>query len=220
MSLFASAGIAAGVAAGIYGLKRLADHVQDRAKAQDYQPSPVPVVYTPSGNIKGIDQNPPVPTDVAVSMKMIPLTIDGVDYLVSSEYLAPIGIGEAVNYAKANGLILPTPRMVDAIWQAADLKLEPHPQAHDGTAKTMNSVALAEKQAQYIHQQIGGRPYNLLGGTHKDVVFIPTAFGKTINKPGIYGWHRSATDKIQQEMWGHSLDWKDYSQGLRLVKRV
>ena len=107
-----------------------------------------------------------------------------------------------------------------AFWQAADLRLEPHSQVHDGTLKTMNSVALAEKQAQYIHQQIAGRPYNLLAGTHKDVVWIPTAFGKPVNKPGIYGWHKSATDRIQQEMWGHSLDWKDYSQGLRLVKRV
>jgi hypothetical protein len=169
----------------------------------------------------GIEQNPPattIPWPPASLWQR--LTIDGEDYFVSPTYLAPIGIGEAFEIAKANGLVVPTPRMVNAIWQAADLKLAPHPQAHDGTAKTMNARALTDKQNDYIAQQIDGREFNLLGGTHKDIVFVDTAFGKAVNKPGIYGWHKLDGSVIQQEMWGHSLDWKDYSQGLRLIRKA
>ncbi len=169
----------------------------------------------------GIEQNPPASTlSWPDESRWVRLNIDGTDYLVSPTYLAPIGIGEAIDIAKTNGLILPTPRMVDAIWQAADMKLEPHPQAHDGTAKTMNSRALTDAQNAYIAEQIGSRPFSLLGGTHKDVVFIDNAFGKAVNKPGIYGWHRRDGRVIQDPMWGHGLDWKDYSQGLRLIKRA
>lgn len=171
--------------------------------------------------MNGIEQNPPATTlSWPHESTWHPVSIDGVEYLVSPVYLAPIGIGEAVQIAKENGLVLPTPRMVDAIWQAADLKVDPHPQAHDGTLKTMNSRALTDKQNSFIQSQIEGQQFKLLAGTHKDVVFIENAFGKAVNKPGIYGWHRRDGSVIQSPMWGHALDWKDYSQGLRLIKRA
>lgn len=171
--------------------------------------------------LNGVEQNPP-----AAFLSMPPestwkrITIDGQDYKVSPVYLAPIGIGEALEFAKTHELVVPTPRMVDAIWQASDLKLDPHPQAHDGTLKTMNSRALTDRQNAYINEQIAGRPFELLGGTHKDVVFIDNAFGKAVNKPGIYGWHKRDGSVIQSPMWGHALSWKDYSQGLRLIRKV
>lgn len=169
--------------------------------------------------VMGIEQNPPASTmEFPPLDSWVPLTIDGRDYLVSPTYLAPIGIGEAVEYARVNGLVLPTPLMVDAIYEAADLKLAPHPQNHDGTLAGMNSRALANKQADFIEKQIDGRPFRLLVGTHKDVVFIPEAYGKTVNKPGIYGWHKNINSPIQAPMWGHAMLWKDYSQGLRGIK--
>jgi len=148
------------------------------------------------------------------------LVIDGTEYQVGSDYIAPLGIGEAVELAKANGWELPTPRMVDAIWKAADLRLEPRPMAHDGTAKTMASNETIEAHRAKIRSQIDGRDYKLLAGTHKDVVFIPEAFGKPVGKPGIYGWHKQDGTVIQQPMWGHALAWKDYSQGLRPIRKV
>ena len=171
--------------------------------------------------VKGMEQNPPASTlPIPPESTWVRLSIDGDDYLVSPVYLAPMGIGEAFEIAKANEWIVPTPRMVDAIWSAADLKLEPHPQAHDGTLAMMNSRALTDNQNEYIQKQIDGRSFNLLGGTHKDVVLVDNAFGKAVNKPGIYGWHRTSGKVIQDPMWGHALSWKDYSQGLRPIKRV
>lgn len=139
-------------------------------------------------------------------------------YRVNPVYIGPVGIGEALRIAKAHGCELPTPEMVDAIWNAADLKVEPHPEAHDGTLKTMNSPELNVRHLAFIDKQIEdkcpSRDFKLLAGTHKDVVM--TKDGKL----GLYGWHKLDGKKIQGLFLGHSPDWKDYSQGLRLLKRV
>ena len=172
------------------------------------------------GTLNGIEQNPPASTlSYPPESEWVRLVIDGQPYLVSPTYLAPTGIGEAVDIANANGWVLPTPRMVNAIWQAADLKLAPHPQSHDGTAAMMNSRALTDAQNAYIQSQIGDQSFSLLAGTHKDVCFIDkTSWGQVVGKVGIYGWHKLDGSVIQQEMWGHAPGWKDYSQGLRPMK--
>jgi hypothetical protein len=147
----------------------------------------------------------------------IPMSFQGKNYLVAPYYIAPVGIGEALQIAEKQGAMLPTPAMVDAIWKAADLKLEPHPRKHDGTPKTMNSVEMNQSQADYIQKQIQdatqGKPFKLLAGTHKDIV-------QKDGKLGLYGWHQLDGKPIQGFFTGHSLDWKDYSQGLRLVKEA
>lgn len=161
-------------------------------------------------------------TKDSASIRWVPVTIDGVEYLVSSTYLAPMGIGEAVQFAKDNGFILPTPRMVDAIWQAADLKVNPISSQAFGEENKGDNPSQFAKHAKAVEEQLAGQSFDLLAGTHKDVVFIDRVPWQAapINKPGIYGWHYPNGKRIQQEMWGHALSWKDYSQGLRLVKRA
>lgn len=146
-------------------------------------------------------------------------------YLVSPRYIAPVGIGEALRITKTLGLELPTPELVNSIWKAADLKLEPNPRGalsvppSDFTLRTMNSPETNIAQLAYIQNQIGDKKYKLLGGTHKDVVMKN-------GKLGIYGWHHLTGKIIQDFYTGHAhsenpaLDWKDYSQGLRLVRKV
>ena len=160
----------------------------------------------------------------------------GGTYLVAPRYIAPVGIGEANAIAQKLGYQLPTVGLVDAIYQAADLKLDPHPRGmndkppSDFTAKTMNSPETNIAQLAYIQKQIeaSGMPnYKLLAGTHKDVVYDKIPFGANAGKMhlGIYGWHQRNGKPIQGFMWGHAdtyptNDWKDYSQGLRLVKKI
>lgn len=181
----------------------------------------IPVSNAVGVSVQGKEQNPPASTiPWPPEESWVDFEYKGDKYKVSPTYIAPIGIGEAVDMAKENNLVLPTPDMVKAIWEAADLKVEPHPMQHDGTERTMNSRELADEHRAFIQSQIEGKKFSLLGGTHKDVVFIDTAFGKPVNKPGIYGWQHTNGVPIQQEMWGHSLTWKDYSQGLRLIKKV
>lgn len=138
---------------------------------------------------------------------------DGAIFEVAPEYLWPMGIGQAVDAAIRAGCELPTPGLVDAIWQSADLKLDPLPRVHDGTPRTMASEATYHDQRKRIEAQIAGREYALLAGTHKDVVALD-------GKVGLYGWHRLDGRVIQPFYTGHSAAWVDYSQGLRLCRRV
>lgn len=132
---------------------------------------------------------------------------------VAPSYIAPVGIGEAARIAAANGAELPTPGLVDAIWQAADLKLDPLPRQHDGTPATMASPVVYDDQLNLIRDQIGGQKFRLMAGSHKDVVIDPRT-----GKLGLYGWHRRDGSVWQPLYTNHSPEWIDYSQGLRLVR--
>lgn len=132
-------------------------------------------------------------------------------------YVGPIGIGEAVELAKAQGCVLPTPELVDDIYAAADCKLNgwdiANAVTHDGTPRTMNSVETHAKVAAKIEALLDGRGnFRLLAGVFKDIVDID-------GKPGLYGWHDANGKAIQGPYTKHALAWRDYSQGLRLVKR-
>lgn len=177
-----------------------------------------------------------------------PVQYQGETYLVAPHYIAPVGIGEAAKIAKAQGYELPTKGLVDAIYQAADLKLDPLERGpsskppNDYTYNSMNPLypvgleanidQLARIQRQ-IEKADPDRQYKLLGGTHKDIIYDKIPFGEHAGEMtlGIYGWHRRNGKPIQDMMWGHNDgrvtkknpggdDWKDYSQGLRLVKKV
>lgn len=166
----------------------------------------------------------------------VPVELNGEKWLVAPRYIAPIGIGEANAVAQKLGYQLPTVALVDAIYKAADLKLDPHPRGQydkppsDFTDKTMNSPETNIAQLAYIQRQIeaaGNPEYKLLAGTHKDVVYDKIPFGEHAGNMhlGIYGWHQRNGKPIQGFMWGHAdnyptNDWKDYSQGLRLVKKI
>lgn len=162
---------------------------------------------------------------------------NGEVWLVAPRYLAPMGIGEAKRVADRLGYQLPTVALVNEIYKQADLKLDPLPRGErskppsDFTKKTMDSPETHIDQLARIQKQIqqaGNPDFKLLAGTHKDVVFDKIPFGEHAGEMhlGIYGWHQRNGKPIQDFMWGHAsgntpeTDWKDYSQGLRLVKRV
>lgn len=135
-------------------------------------------------------------------------------YLVAPSYLAPMAIGSAKRIADECGCELPTPELVDAIFAAADLKLEPLPrQFKDWTMTEMSSVAVINDQCRRIEEQIAGRPFRLLVGTHKDIVRVG-------DRVGLYGWHRPSGKVVQSFYAGHADSWIDYSQGLRLCRKI
>jgi len=144
---------------------------------------------------------------------LVPVECNGVTWLVTPIYYAPVSIGQAVSLAADLGYELPSPELVDAIWQAADLKLDPLPRKHNGTIAEMANEAVYLDQGKRIEAQIAGRRFRLLAGAFKDVV-------RHKGKVGLYGWHRSNGVPIQPFYGGHAPAWIDYSQGLRLVKRA
>ncbi len=182
-----------------------------------------PMATTPEGNSAETMIQP---------AELVSVTLpNGEEWLVSRDYLGPIGINEAKILAASLGMQLPSPQLVDAIWRQADLKLVPLPR------NNVISQVVFDDQKNKIAAQIGGRAFQLLGGTFKDVVEVN-------GKPSIYGWHvdvehgasvpgipllnpiTPGPGKIIQPFAGGAHDqpgpigFKDYSQGLRLVRRA
>lgn len=146
----------------------------------------------------------------------------GVEWKVAPVYVAPVGIGQAKETAAKLGCELPTRGLVDAIWRAADCKINGWDVAalarpHDGTPRTMNAPSTHARVAAGLERLVEtatmGKPFRLLAGAFKDVIVDGT-------KVGLYGWHDHQGTPIQSPFFGHALEWCDYSQGLRLVKRV
>lgn len=161
--------------------------------------------------------------------KWVDVPMDGAVIAVAPEYLgvgsdedywlAPLTPATAQRIADDLGCVLPTRKMVNAIWRAA-LKLEPAPlppspemttaavfTQHNGMVRRARAEALAQFP-----------PGALVAGHKKDVVITPklaTAPGKV----AIYGWHRPDGSPIQPLFTGHAATWVDYSHGIRLVKR-
>lgn len=145
----------------------------------------------------------------------------GVRYAVAPRYVGGVAIGEAKAYADHYSLQLPTRALVDAIWRAADCRLDAGHFArtdHDGTGRTMGGVEILKAQNKRVQNAISAwekrnGPARLVAGTHKDVV-------EEGGRLGIYGWHRLDGTPIQGPgvQYKHADDWIDYSQGCRLIK--
>lgn len=145
-------------------------------------------------------------------------------YFVAPDYLS---VGTDEDWARINitpnaaqqiadsfNCFLPTRKMVDDIYKAAKLKLEPVPMYafRDSTPTMWHHHLIIEGQRK-------GRK-GLIAGIQKDVVIS----GK-ISRDGrpdrvaIYGWHKLDGKPIQPLYTGHINWWVDYSQAIRLVYR-
>ena len=150
-------------------------------------------------------------------------------YYVAPDYLS---IGNDKDWARINitpnaaqriadsfHCFLPTKKMVDDIYSAAKIKLEPVPMYafRDSTPTMWHHHLIVEGQR-------NGRK-GLIAGNQKDVVIsakisrdtIPIAIGT--DRVAIYGWHKLDGNPIQPLYTGHIYWWVDYSQGIRLVYR-
>lgn len=120
----------------------------------------------------------------------------------------------AQSIADSLGCFLPTRKMVDDIYRAARVKLEPMPMyAFRDSSPTMYQHHLI------VEGQRQGRK-GLIAGIQKDVVIS----GKITRdarpqRVAIYGWHKPDGQPIQPLYTGHVYWWVDYSQGIRLVWR-
>ncbi len=145
-------------------------------------------------------------------------------YFVAPDYLS---VGTNVDWVRINispmaaqkiadsfECFLPTRKMVDDIYHAATIKLEPVPMyALRDSSPTMYQHHLI------IEGQRRERK-GLVAGIKKDIVIS----GKLLhdakpNRVAIYGWHQLNGKPIQPLYTGHINSWVDYSQGTRLIYR-
>jgi hypothetical protein len=164
------------------------------------------------------------------SRELVPVTVsDGsskLTFQVTPDYLAvgsdddyflvPLTPSAAQKIADRLGCTLPTTRMVDAIYEAAKVKLEPRP-IPPTPAMTTVPVFLDHNRV-ILDQSKGSKRGLLVAGHKKDVVISKKAFS-TPGKVAIYGWHREVGKPIQPLYAGHKETWVDYSHGIRLIQR-
>ena len=116
-------------------------------------------------------------------------------------------------FCDAYGFILPTRKMVNDIWKAAVVKVEPRPltEQRESPLTFLEHHRIIETQ---LDRTARGK---LVAGIKKDVVVSPR-----LDKPdrvAIFGWHRLNDEPIQPLYTGH-VDWYvDYSHGIRPVRR-
>ena len=132
----------------------------------------------------------------------------------------PLSPAAAQAVADALDCTLPTPKIVDAVFQAAARKLEPQPMP---PGPEMTTPAQFARHNDMIESALRAAPDPpprgiLVAGHKKDVVLTP----RLASAPGrvaIYGWHRGDGTPIQPLFLGHAESWVDYSHGVRLVAR-
>lgn len=145
-------------------------------------------------------------------------------YYVSPDYLsigsrddwARINItpGAAQKIADSFHCFLPTRKMVDDIYKAARVKLEPVPMY-----AFRDSTPIMWQHHLIVEGQRKGRK-GLIAGIQKDVVISGKISRDTRpDRVAIYGWHKPDGKPIQPLYTGHINWWVDYSQGIRLVYR-
>lgn len=147
-----------------------------------------------------------------------------VEYDVMPDYLAigsdrdfvriPMAPFTAQAFCDAFGFVLPTRKIVNDIWGAATVRIEPRP-----LTRAREAPETFLQHHSIIEEQLAGSPRGaLVAGIKKDVV-VANQLSDRPNRVAIFGWHYRTGQPIQPLYSGH-VDWYvDYSHGIRPVRR-
>jgi hypothetical protein len=128
----------------------------------------------------------------------------------------PMNLYTATVVASRFGFMLPTPKLVDAIYEQAVYHLRPEPMP---PGPQMRSTAYYETHNRKITEQrlARGMPLGVLVAGHKKDVVVTNRLAHRPGSIAIYGWHRQAGRPIQPLSTVHGARYADYSHGIRLV---
>lgn len=133
------------------------------------------------------------------------------DYL-----LVPMRLSTALAFAGRYGFVLPTRKLVDAIYAQSRVRLQPQPLPPGpemvSTAYYEWHNALVQAQRAALTEPLG----MLTAGDKKDLVITPRFWSK-LQRVAIYGWHRGVGEPIQPLSTVHGRRYADYSHGARLI---
>ena len=128
----------------------------------------------------------------------------------------PMNLHTAATIAENFGFVLPTRKMVDAIYLQSRYHLVPQPLP---AGSQMRSTQYYWNHNELIKDQvhaIGARLGELISGDKKDVV-VTNRLATHLGRIAIYGWHRAAGEPIQPLSTVHGANYADYSHGIRLI---
>jgi hypothetical protein len=147
---------------------------------------------------------------------------------VTADYLAigtdadffrmPLNLHSALAIANRFDFLLPTTKVVDAIYKESGFRLVPQPLP---AGPRMTSPEYFWLHNQMIEQQSRAQGFSLgtlVSGHKKDLVIT----NRLAARPGllaIYGWHRGLAEPIQSLSTVHGAGYADYSHGVRLVSQ-
>ena len=118
-------------------------------------------------------------------------------------------------FVDAFGFVMPTRKMVDDIWAAAESHLDPRPL----TVERESPFTFLQHHRIIEDQLKGVKRGTFVAGIKKDIVVTNRLLEKP-NRVAIYGWHYPDGKPIQPVYPGH-IDWYvDYSHGVRPVERL
>ena len=133
--------------------------------------------------------------------------------------LTPMNLHTAIETAIRLGFVLPTKKIVDAIYKQSDVRCAPEPMP---AGPEMRSTTYYVKHNQMIRKQLislACAPGALVSGHKKDVV-LTNRLIRSHGKIAIYGWHRPSGIPIQPLSTIHGANYADYSHGIRLVSDI
>ena len=126
----------------------------------------------------------------------------------------PMNPISAQRAADSLGFMLPTARIVDEIYRAADIKLPPYPFKPSDAMVTVEEFLRHDRMIrEQLDQDV---PDELIAGHKKDVV-LSNQLDDRPQKVAIYGWHQVGGLPIQPLSTVHGNWYSDYSHGIRLV---
>ena len=145
------------------------------------------------------------------------------DYLAigsDSDYLfVPMRLRTALVVANRYDSVLPTRRIVDAIYAQARVHLQPQPLPAGDTMRTTgyywHHSELVREQRQAFAEPLG----SLTAGDKKDLV-LTNRFWTNPQRVAIYGWHHADGQPIQPLSTVHGARYADYSHGVRLIGAI
>jgi hypothetical protein len=142
------------------------------------------------------------------------------DYLAigsDSDFLRiPMNLHTAVTVAELFGCVLPTRKMVDAIYLQSRYHLEPQPLPAGPQMRSTDYYWTHNEMIDDQTHAIGAQLGELVSGDKKDVV-MSNRLTEHLGRIAIYGWHRAAGQPIQPLSTVHGANYADYSHGIRLV---
>jgi hypothetical protein len=145
------------------------------------------------------------------------------DYLAigsDSDFLRiPMNLYTATAILARFGFVLPTRKMVDAIYDQSSFHFKPQPMT---PGPQMRSTEYYQFHNEMIDEQSRARgiPVGDLVSGHKKDVVITNLLARRPGRIAIYGWHRSSGAPIQPLSTVHGARYADYSHGIRLVSEM
>jgi hypothetical protein len=131
----------------------------------------------------------------------------------------PMNLYTATAIVARFGFVLPTKKIVDAIYDQSSYHFKPQPMPAGPQMRSTEYYRIHNQMIELQSRARGIPAGELVSGDKKDVV-VTNLLASKPDRIAIYGWHRSRGAPIQPLSTVHGARYADYSHGIRLVSEV